>query len=228
MTLSLTRTANPTTSSLYELAIDSQEIDGELAIALAKASSEDPEEQQEAEDLITALLQRANTNQGLLRKKANSICYAHEMLQGKADFLRKSAAERLAKAEAEQRAAERLFSYLTRCLGALNPGQTKYSLPEYTVSARTSEAVEADDELLPASCKRFEVKVKLAAGHAEAADQLIAVVQEAVRDLFELGDDECSIAINAAPDKATIKAQLKAGEVVPGAQLIKRTNWSVK
>ena len=39
MTLSLTRTANPTTSSLYELAIYSQEIDGELAIALAKASS---------------------------------------------------------------------------------------------------------------------------------------------------------------------------------------------
>ncbi len=225
MTLTTNR---PTTSSLYELAIDSQEIDGELAIALAKASSEDPEEQQEAEDLITGLLQRANTNQGLLRQKANSICYVRELLQGKADFLRKSAAERLAKAEAEERAAERLLGYLTRCLSALNPGQTKFDLPEYTVSARNSEAVEANNELLPASCKRYEVKVKLAAGHAEAADQLIAVVQEAVRDLFSLGDDECSIVINAAPDKAAIKALLKAGETIPGAHLIKRTSWSIK
>jgi hypothetical protein len=225
----MTLTPNrPATPSLYELALDSQEIDGELAIALDKASSEDPEEQQEAEDLITALLQRANTNQRLLHQKANSICYVRELLQGKADFLRKSAAERLAKAEAEERAAERLLGYLTRCLSALNPGQTKFDLPEYTVSARNSEAVEANNELLPASCKRYEVKVKLAAGHAEAADQLIAVVQEAVRDLFSLGDDECSIVINAAPDKAAIKALLKAGETIPGAHLIKRTSWSIK
>ena len=225
MTLTPNRPAAP---SLYELALDSQEIDGELAIALDKASSEDPEEQQEAEDLITALLQRANTNQRLLHQKANSICYVRELLQGKADFLRKSAAERLAKAEAEERAAERLLGYLTRCLSALNPGQTKFDLPEYTVSARNSEAVEANNELLPASCKRYEVKVKLAAGHAEAADQLIAVVQEAVRDLFSLGDDECSIVINAAPDKAAIKALLKDGETIPGAHLIKRTSWSIK
>jgi len=227
MTVSLTLATN-SAGSLYELAIDSQEIDGELAVALAKASSEDPEEQQQAEDLITALLQRANINQHLLRQKANSICYVRELLQGKADFLRKSAAERLAKAEAEERTAERLLSYLTRCLGALNPGQTKFDLPEYTVSARTSEAVEADDELLPASCKRFELKVKLAAGQGEAADQLIAVIREAVRELFDLGDDECSIVINAAPDKAAIKALLKAGETIPGAHLIKRTSWSIK
>jgi hypothetical protein len=225
----MTLTPNrPATPSLYELALDSQEIDGELAIALDKASSEDPEEQQEAEDLITALLQRANTNQRLLHQKANSICYVREMLQGKADFLRKSAAERLAKAEAEERTAERLLSYLTRCLGALNPGQTKFDLPEYTVSARNSEAVEANNDLLPASCMRHEVKVKLAAGHGEAANQLIAAVLKVVRDRFNLSDDECSIVINAAPDKAAIKAQLKAGAPVPGAHLIKRTNWSVK
>jgi hypothetical protein len=215
-------------ASLYQLTLDSQAVDGALALALDKASSDDPEQQQEAEALITDLLQQANSNQSLLQDKANAICHVHEMLLGKAEFLRKSAAERLAKAEAEERAADRLLQYLTRCLTALNPGQKSFPLPEYTVASRSSEVVETDDELLPPDCKRYEIKVKLAAGNPEAADQLIAVIDEAVRDVFELGPDQCEVIRSSAPDKATIKARLKAGEPVLGAHLIKKTNWSIK
>lgn len=216
------------TASLYQLTLDSQSVDGALALALDKAGSDDPEQQAEAEQLITELLQKANANQSLLKDKANAICHVYEMLRGKAEFLRKSAAERLAKADAEDRAAQRLLDYLTRCLTALHPGQKSFPLPEYTIASRSSEVVETDDVLLPVSCKRFEIKVKLASGNAEAADQLLAVINETVRDLFELSSDQFEINVTTAPDKAAIKAHIKSGDLIAGARITKKTNWSIK
>lgn len=215
-------------TSLYELTLEVQEVDGQLALALDLANSDDPERQEEAQALINALLEQAADNQAVLHRKANAICHVHESLLAKAAHLRQVAADRIAKAEAEERAAERLAGYLTRCLSALNPGQTKFALPEFTVSSRKSEAVEVDPDLCPDSLKRHEIKVKLQPGNPEAADQLVAVITETIRDLYELPPSAYEIGCTSAPDRAAIKAQLKAGDPVAGARLDKRTSWSIK
>lgn len=220
----------PTKTNLYALAIEAQEVDGELAIALDKASSPDPEEQAEAEALITGLLERANANQALFQQKANAICHVREALLGKAEYLRKSAGERLEKAEAEEKAAERLLTYLTQCLTALNPGQTTFSLPEYTVKARSSQAIEANEDLVPKDFCRHDLTVRINAGPgtAETVDQLLAVATETVRDLFELDGSQYEIKLKSAPDKTAIKAALKDGDTIPGAQVVTRTNWKIQ
>ena len=218
---------NPKTS-LYELTLEVQEVDGQLALALDLANSDDPEQQQQAQALIGELLERASGNQAVLHRKANAICHVHESLLAKAAHLRQVAADRMAKAAAEERAAERLLEYLTKCLSALNPGQRKFALPEFTVAARSSEAVEVDPDLVPDSLKRFEVKLKLQPGHAEAADQLVSVITETLRDLYQLPPSAYEVSCTNAPDKATIKAALKAGDPVAGARLDKRTSWSIK
>lgn len=213
----------PATPSLYQIALDTQAVDGEMAIAFGLASSEDPEEQARAEELISSLLQRASGNSALLKQKANAICHVHESLLGKAAHLRQIAADRLAKAEAEEKAAERLLKYLTYCLSALNPGQPKFELPEYTVASRKSEAVVIDDEAeLPVDCKRVEIKVKIAAGSTE----LSAATIEALHNVP--GFAGLDLEIKSAPDKALIKSGLKAKTAIPGAHLETRTSWSIK
>lgn len=207
------------TPSLYQIALDSQLVDGEMAIAFGLASSEDPEEQARAEELISSLLQRASGNSALLKQKANAICHVHESLLGKAAHLRQIAADRLAKAEAEEKAAERLLKYLTYCLSALNPGQSKFELPEYTVASRKSEAVAFHDEdRLPDQYKQVEIKLKIPAGNAELAASTI----EALHASGQAPD------VRSTPDKARIKADLKALIEVPGAHLKRRTSWSIK
>lgn len=227
--MTATLSAPKASPSLYELTLDSQEIDGQLAIALDKAGSEDPEQQAEAEALITSLLETANTNQKLLARKANGICAVREMLLGKANYLRKSAAERIAKAEAEERAAQRLEDYLLKCLQVLHPGQTKFELPEYTISSRSSEAVELSEGLdapkLTPTYQRCKVEIAFADGAAAAAPEFLSTIQEmalAINGTVVFKDPEIS------PDKTAIKAAIKAGTPVPGAQLVKRRNWSIK
>lgn len=221
----MTTTAKP---SLYSLTLESQEIDGELAIAMAKLSSKDEAEQAEAEEMITALLVRASNTSSLLNQKANAICHIHEALLGKASYLRQVAADRLEKADAEEKAAERLLTYLTRMLSALNPGQKKFALPEYTVDSRTTQAVETDDSEVPPEHCRYEIKVKLEAGWPEAADQVVAVVTEALRDQLELAPSAYDISVRASADKSGLKPLLASGRQVPGAQLVTRTRWSIK
>lgn len=218
------------TPSLYQVTLESQEIDGELAIALAKASSEDPEEQAEAELLITSLLERANDSQRMLLRKANGICQIREMLLGKAEYLRKAAAERLAKAEAEERAAQRLEDYLLRCLQALHPGQTKFELPEFTIASRTSEAIEVDpDETLPAEFTRVELKLKLAGAGSVSAESVRELVRSHVEEALDLPGSTYQLSeLSIAPDKTAIKDAIKEGATIPGARLVKRRSWSIK
>jgi hypothetical protein len=226
--------SKPQTPSLFQLTLDSQEIDGELSITLAKASSEDPEDQAEAELLITGLLERANDSQRMLLRKANGICQVREMLLGKAEFLRKAAAERIAKAEAEERAAQRLEDYLLRCLQALHPGQTKFELPEFTISSRVSEAVEVDTDLdapdMPEEFTRVELKLKLSGHGSTKACDIERLLREHLEDMledcppgtFELAEPK------VAPDKTAIKDAIKAGATVSGARLVRRRSWSIK
>jgi hypothetical protein len=224
----------PQVSSLFQLTLDSQEIDGELSIALAKASSENPEEQAEAELLITGLLERANDSQRMLLRKANGICQVREMLIGKAEFLRKAAAERIAKAEAEERAAQRLEDYLLRCLQTLHPGQTKFELPEFLVSSRVSEAVEVDTGLdapnLPAEFTRVEIRLKLSGAGAAKAPYFEELLRNHLGGLLEGADSSTYelAELKVAPDKTAIKDAIKGGATISGARLVKRRSWSIK
>lgn len=220
-------------TSLYELAIESQEVDGALAIAFDKAASEDPEEQAEAERIIADLLHLANTTQAALAEKANAICHVHEAMAGRAEFLRKSTAERIARAEAEERAAERLLSYLSRTMSALHPGQKSFKLPEYTLASRSSEAVALDEDArdqLPERLRRWELNVKLASNERadEVIDQLLAEATELLRDRYCLDPSDYDVAVKDTPDKTAIKAAIKAGNPVPGASIERRTKWSIK
>ena len=233
MTLAPSKPKAPS-PSLYQVTLESQEIDGELAIALAKASSEDPEEQAEAELLITSLLERANDSQRMLLRKANGICQIREMLLGKAEYLRKGAAERIAKAEAEERAAQRLEDYLLRCLQALHPGQTRFELPEFVIGSRVSEAVEVDTDLdapdMPEEFTRVELKLKLTGYGSTKADDIVSLLREHLEDMlegcrpgtYELAEPK------VAPDKTAIKDAIKEGATIPGARLVKRRSWSIK
>lgn len=228
MTASLEK---PKTPSLYELTLETQEIDGELAIALDLAASDDPEEQQQAEELISALLQRSAGTSQLVLQKANAICHIREGLLGKAEYLRKSAAERIVKAEAEEKAAERITTYLTRCLSAMHPGQKSFKLPEYTVSSRASEAVEVDELRVPKHCCRFEVKVNIAAGYEDIASDIAQLCQEVIESRIGNPVEAAGIAtvsIKSTPDKSVVKGAIKSGIPIPGGRLNRRTSWSIK
>lgn len=216
--------------SLYTLALESQEIDGELAIALAKLESEDPEQLAEAETLIEGLLARANDTQRNLARKANAICQVREALLGKAAYLRNAAAERLAKAEAEERNAQRLADYLLKTLQTLHPGQTKFDLPEFTIASRASEAVEVDlDETLPAEFTRVELKLKLTGAGSVSAEALRELVRSHIEEALDLPAGTYQLGeLNVAPDKTAIKDAIKEGASIPGAQLVKRRSWSIK
>lgn len=228
-------------TSLYSLTLEAQEVDGQLAIAFDLACSEDPDDQAQAETMIAALLQQSADNQAIRLQKANAICHIHQGLLAKADFLRQVAADRIEKAKAEERSAERLLQYMVKCLSAANPGQKKFPLPEFTIANRPSEAVEIEidtDELTgeetplvdPEYC-RFEISLKLESGHSEAADQVISVITETLRDVCELPGSAYTLKVKRAADKTVLKPVLKAledGQSIKGARLDKRDNWSIK
>lgn len=221
-------TVTPTKTSLYSLALESQEIDGELAVALAKLESEDPEQLAEAEALIEGLLARANDTQRSLVRKANAICQVREALLGKAEYLRRTAAERIAKAEADERSAQRLADYLLKTLQTLHPGQPKFELPEFTIASRQSEAVEIDpDENLPSEFTRVELRLKLSGPGSDKA----RLLQELLLDFLHKALPESAFQLadpKVEPDKTAIKAAIKEGASIPGVQLTKRRTWSIK
>jgi len=218
-------------NSLFELTLEAQEIDGELAIALDRLGSDDPDVVAEGEQLITSLLQQASDNQRLLLRKANAICRIREALLGKAEYLRGAAADRLAKAEAEERSAQRLEEYLLRCLQALHPGQTRFQLPEFTISSRKSRAVEIDDDpdapKLPADLTRVELKLKLSSAGSARAQDIQQLLLDFLVEMLLPGDYELQEP-RVAPDKTAIKAAIEAGQSVPGAALVERRSWKIQ
>lgn len=214
------------TSSLYALTIEAQDVDGQLAVAFEMAASDDPEQQEQAEALIASLLQASHHNQALLLQRANAICSVHEALLGKARFLRQSAAERIARAEQEERGAERLLDYLSRCLSALHPGQRSFSLPEFTLRSRTSSAVAIEDEqAIPPSLRRHEIRIRLAPEAHAALPPLLDLITQATASTTA---SSCEVLASSSPDKASIREACSGGQSVSGARLESRTHWSIQ
>jgi hypothetical protein len=142
-------------SSLYALAIQVKDIDGEIALAAELLESDDPAERETAANLIEEFLVAAHHSRGLLLDKADRVAGYVDHLRGIAQF-RKAEAERLAAlAAADARRAESLTSYLINVLTKLNPGATKFSLPTHEISSRRSTKVVIDDEdLIPEAFRK--------------------------------------------------------------------------
>ena len=166
-------------------------IDGELALAAELLDTDDPAQESTAIALIEQYLEAAQHTKSALADKADNICRYIDHLQAVAQF-RKDQAKRLADlAAADQRRAQSLTDYMLKVLTALQPGESKFSLPTHELRSRRSESVEIDDEdLIP--------------------------------------DDMFRVKSTREPDKASIKAAIKAGQEIAGARLITRTSWSIK
>jgi hypothetical protein len=213
--------------SLYSIALELQAIDGELAIALDLAGSDDPEQQEQAQALIEGILRRANTGGELLRQKANAICHAREGILGRAAYLKQVAADRLAKAEREERSAERLLAYMTRMLTILHPGQAKFELPEYTISRSNHPVVDADGDV-PAKFCTHKLTLTLAGDASQDALELIYTKFQELGELAQQQGLQGDTDVSTKPRKNDIKAAIKAGVDVPGAELKDNIKWSVK
>lgn len=255
MTIAPTAAPDTAPASLYQIALEAQAIDGELAIAMASATSDDPEEAEQAEALITGLLQRASANTAALKQKANAICAAIEALRGRAAYLKQQAISRAEKSKADEVAAERLLTYLVRTMTAINPGQTKFSLPDFTLSSRRSESLVIEpDASLPANLCRHEITVKVPAGFGESGPELEAQLAEWLNDrLGEQNAAQVEVSRKESPDKALVKGfiadmavsvdslALMPLEIGPathgekiscpklqGAHVLRKRGWSVK
>jgi hypothetical protein len=157
---SISRTENPRgegASSLYALAIQAQDIAGEIALA-AELLDGDPEHEETAIALIETYLEAQGHTMALIESKADNICRYVDHLSAVAQF-RKEQAKRLAELAAEdERRAQQLTDYMLKVLTTLYPEQVKFSLPTHELRSRKSEAVEIDDEdLIPDDMFREKV-----------------------------------------------------------------------
>jgi hypothetical protein len=134
--------------SLYALGIQTQYIDGELALAAELLGSDDPEQEETAIRLVEQYLEAQAHTAALLESKADNICRYIDHLQAVAKF-RKEQSIRLAElAAADEKRAQSLTDYMLKVLTALRPEARNFSLPTHELRSRRSEAVEIDDEEL--------------------------------------------------------------------------------
>ena len=151
------KAAEPPTS-LYHLGLQAQEISGEIALALELIDSEDIEERETGE----ALIQQYFAAKGQLETKADNYCYVIQSVLRERALFRKEQAKReyerlVALAEADERKAQRLENLLIDVLTKLEPGQTRFELPRYRISARSSASVEiTDEDLIPEDMLRVK------------------------------------------------------------------------
>ena len=138
-------TGSPT--SLYHLGLQAQEISGEIALALELIDSEDIEERETGE----ALIQQYFAAKGEVQTKADNYCFViQNVLRDRARFRKEQAKreyERLVSlAESDERKADRMERLLIDVLTKLDPGQSRFDLPRYRISSRSSTSVEITDD----------------------------------------------------------------------------------
>lgn len=218
------------TASLYSIALESKEIDGALAIAFDQLTSDDPDEQAQAQQLIEDTLAKASANQEALYAKADAICHIYEQLNAKAQYLRDISASRLEQADREEAAAERLLDYVTKYLTMVHPGQKKFALAEHTISSRSSSGVVIyDPESIPDRYHRHAITIKLDPGLCEADVANIQTALEHFMDATPARASQWTLNRKSEPSRTAMKPDLKADpEAVPGARLETRANWSIR
>jgi hypothetical protein len=147
--------AADSSSSLYALGIQAQDIAGEIALAAELLDAEDPAERASAEALINGYLEAAHHTNGLITDKADAVCRYIDHLRAVAAFRRDQAARLAALADADARRADALQDYMTGVLCRLHPGATQFSLPTHELRSRKSTAVViTDPDAIPAHLRQ--------------------------------------------------------------------------
>lgn len=248
-------TTKQNSSSIFHLSMEAHEIDGELAIALAQLSSDDPYEVAEAEELIASILERANTNQQSLLDKANEIAFVVKFFQDRAARFKTQQEELKVKASNDQASADRLLRYLVRTLSALHPGKTEFRLAQFDLKSRQSETTEViDQEDIPANLCRHTITIDVPAGMGDVAPRLHQAISDLIADDHDFDPPALGTLlpnISSTVDKKLAKERIKANvtssetkslsiaygaathpvtlssDDVPGAVVIRKRGWSL-
>lgn len=211
--------------ALFALALDAQEIDGELALAMALLSAEDPEERQQGEELITTLLEAAGETNNLLVSKSDQLLELAQWLQARAAHLKATAKQRLEAAVREEEAAAALVNRVAAVLSFRNPGQKSFALPEHKLASRATASVEVSDlDVIPDRYAGIEVKVRVPATGEPANHQAIV---DAVAQCLAKMEVAGEVIFDKKPDKKLIAQALKAKDKVPGAELKEGRSWRI-
>jgi Siphovirus Gp157 len=134
------------------------------------------------------------------------------------EWEQKAAADEIARLTERKKAAaasaERLEQYVCRVLKMR--GGKKLAGVTSSLSVRPSDAVKITDaDLIPARYQTAEIKMPL---------WLWQYTVEGVDEDSEFGRDLRGVKVNSNPSVSTIKAAIKAGEDVPGADIVYRDN----
>jgi len=205
--------------SLFHLAMEAQEIDGELAIAVAQLSSEDPEEAAAAEELVSSILQRANTSQQSLLDKVNQMAFVVKSLENRAAYFKQQVKTYKHKSDRDQADSDRLLRYMVRTLAALHPGQSKFHLSGYDlVASSPSDSTEIlDDQQIPPDLCRHEITIKIPAGFSDLGPALHQAISDLITELVAetfvpnqlSGFDFLLPILTSTPDKDHVKKSIK-------------------
>ena len=211
---------------VYSLAMEATGVDGELAVAFAMISSEDPEEQQRGEELVQELLAIAANSSEALTEKASAICSIIESMRARAAFLKESAQARIAKAKGEEAAADKLLARVSAALHTVHPTQTRFQLPEYDLRSRSAERVIVDPDRIGEIPDRFcklEVNIKIASCPDEPTNHQYFL--DSLTDHISEFGGNCEVKFSKTPDLTCIKQVIKAGTEVPGCVIRKERHW---
>lgn len=182
---------------IYGASINLSALNSEIGSLAEMLYDEDPEVVEQATADLEALLLAEEDGKAALIDRCDQALAIADVLVGQA-ALRRAQSKRLqVLAQADEALIEKLQAVAIKVLRLAHPDDTRISLPAHEIKSRASEAVEIDAN--PDS-DTFVNPEKLPT--------------ELVRTKVE-------------PDKAAIKAFLKAGGRFPGLSLVKRLNWSV-
>ena len=206
--------------SLFHLAMEAQEIDGELAIAVAQLSSEDPEEVAAAEELVSSILQRANTSQQALYDKVNQVAFVIKALENRATYFKQQAKTYKEKSDRDQADSDRLLRSTVRILAILHPGKKDFHLPGYDLCSRQSDSTEiVDDQQVPPDLCRHEITIEIPTGNGELALNLHQALSDFITDMFCDANPFSMVCdadpshflpnLESIPDKTLVKERIK-------------------
>ena len=240
--------------SLFHLAMEAQEIDGELAIAVAQLSSEDPEEVTAAEELVSSILQRANTSQQALYDKVNQVAFVIKALENRATYFKQQAKTYKEKSDRDQADSDRLLRSTVKILAILHPGKKDFHLPGYDLCSRQGDSTEiVDDQQVPPDLCRHEITIEIPTGNGDLASNLHQALSDFITGIVGDADPSHLLpSLKSTADKKLVKERIKKdasseettalsvaygpathavvlkSDSVPGAAVIRKKTWSIK
>jgi hypothetical protein len=135
---------------LWALVEQTKDIAGEIAIACDMLDSEERDEVEAAVGLLDTYVQAEHATKAVLYDKADNIASYIVALQRQSEARRAAAQEdyerSLARAERDQKRAEKLLHYLHTQLQRIEPEAKRFELPNYDLTSRAGSVRTVVDE----------------------------------------------------------------------------------